>query len=186
MGDTPQAGFDTTQDDGRARTAVSADQIGVDDDGPVRTAVVDAAGREVVGAAPFFKGRVIGHHGIHASAADAPEEGGRAQSLDVRRSGRVGLGDNPHPIAGILQNAADDGHAHVGAVDIAVARHQDDIQSGPPACESFFLCGRQKQGHRRSTVFGGLDAPALVSGSRGRPAAGHVRGLDKVRPRATA
>ncbi len=160
VGNTPQAGLNPAQNDGNARTSVAADQIGVDDDGPVRTAVVDAARREIVGTALFLQGRVVGHHGIHTSPGDAPEKGGVTQSQDILRCVRIGLGDDPHPVAGILQNATDDGHADVGAVDVAIARHQDDIQSGPPAVVDVFLRGWQKRDHRRSAGF--MVAAAVV------------------------
>jgi len=164
VGDPPQAGFNASQNDRLCRLEARADQVGVRDDGAVRAPVVPAAGGEIVGPAGFSQGGVVGNHGIDAPAGNAPEELRLAQPLDVDAGADVGLGENAHAAAGLLQQASDGGRPDEGAVDVSVSRDEDDIEAVPSPGEHLLARRGQESG---------IPAPAARGGRRAAAAAGH-------------
>ncbi len=128
-----QGGFDPAQDDRAGVLEMTANEIRIGNDCPVGTAVVLTAGSVVVRAAFFLEGGVIGHHRVDAAAGHPPEQARLAQAGDVCRGGDIGLGDDPHPVAGALKHPSDHGRADEGAVDIAVTADQDHIERVPAA-----------------------------------------------------
>ena len=126
---------------------VPSDQVGIGDDRPVRPTGVLAARGEIIGFPAFFQGSEVGYHGIDATSGDPPEEIRFAEPSDVPVRPGLGLGDHPDPVAGLQQHPADHGHPHVGAVDVAVAGDEDDIQATPSAGANLFGGGGQKHFH---------------------------------------
>ena len=80
MGNPAQAGLQPTQDDGDISAAVAPNQVGIGDDSPVRSAVVDPPGGVVVFLALLPQRGVVGHQGVHAAACDPPEKPRPAQA----------------------------------------------------------------------------------------------------------
>jgi hypothetical protein len=146
MGDAPQAGLDSAEDDGSGRLEMPPDQVGIGDHGPVGTTVVDAPGGEIIAAPPLSGGRVIGDHGIHAPAGHPPEQLRLPQPGDVAAVAYVRLGDDAHAIPRLHEHPADDRHPDMRGIDIAVARDQDYVQSFPSKSGDFFGCGGDKHG----------------------------------------
>ena len=152
MGHAAQAGLDPAQDDGTGGPAwvesfgKAADQVGVDDGGPVGTAVVLAAGGVIVAAARFLQGGVVGDHRVHAAGGHAPEQARLAQAGDIRVGFRVRLGDHADPVAGLDQHLPDHRRADKGAVDVGIAGHQDDVQAIPAQAFYFFDGRGEKHG----------------------------------------
>ncbi len=135
MGNPPQAGFDPAQHDwpGGAGGVFreTPDQVAVNDRCPVGTAGILAAGGVIVAFTWFFQGGGIGHHRVDASGCHPPEETRLAQAANIIHAGEFRLGDHADAITGLHEHFADDGRTDKGAVDIAVARHQDNIQLIP-------------------------------------------------------
>ena len=146
MWDAAQGGFDSAENNGRGKIGagerfhISPNETGVNDGGAVGAAVVFSAGGVIVSAAFLFKCGVIGDHRIHASGGDAPKELGRAEPADVGEGVGARLGDDPNAIPRIREDFADDGCPHEGAVYIAVAADDDDVE-GVPAEGAHFLRG---------------------------------------------
>ena len=80
-----QRGFDAAQHNGFGILEIAADQVGVNHAGTVRTSVIDAAGRIVITFARFFGRGIIGHHGIHRSGGDTPEQFRFPKTCDIHR-----------------------------------------------------------------------------------------------------
>jgi hypothetical protein len=91
MGDTAQAAFDATQDDGHILEGLAA-ALAVDDGRAVGPLAADIARGVGVVAADLAIGRIAVDHGIHVAGRHAPEQVGFAQRPERRRhsSSRAG------------------------------------------------------------------------------------------------
>ena len=95
VGEPPETGLDASEHD-RLPLDVFLDQIGVSDTCPVRTAVVDPSGCEVVVLAELPGGGVVGDHGVDASRGNPPEQVRFAETRDVVSRFHIGLGYDAH------------------------------------------------------------------------------------------
>ena len=77
--------------------------------------------------AEFIEARVIGHQGIHGPGRDAPEQGRLTETLDVPAVRSCRLGNDCRFKTVLGQILADDGGADLGAVEVGVPGHQNDI-----------------------------------------------------------
>lgn len=137
MSDAAQAGFDAAKNDRAGSLARAGEigettyEVGVDDGGAVGAAIVDPARGVIVGTAFLLKGGVVGHHGIDCAGGDSPEEDWLAQAADIGGFIDVWLGDDTDAVACLEEQLADEGGADEGAVDIAVAGDEDDVERVP-------------------------------------------------------
>jgi hypothetical protein len=148
VGNPPQAGLDAAQDDRRRVLEEPPDQVRVHDHRPVRATVVSPPRREVVRLLFSLHRRVVGHHGVNAAAGHAPEQLWLSQPPDVGVGMNIRLGDDAHAIARLQEHLADDRYTDEGAVDVAIARHEDDVEPVPAEGIEFLSRSWKKHGGR--------------------------------------
>ena len=140
VGEPPETGLDASEHD-RLPLDVFLDQIGVSDTGPVRTAVVDPSGCEVVVLAELPGGGVVGDHGVDASRGYAPEQFGFSQTGDVVAGFHVRLGYDAHLETVLDQPVSDHSRSVVRRIDVRIPGDQDDVQGIPSPLLHLFRGG---------------------------------------------
>src|SRR3989304_6122979 len=118
VGHAAQARLDAAEYDRTRIFKVPPDEVRVDDRGPVRTAVVYAARRVVVGLSPAAGCGAVGDHRVYAAACNAPEWLGPAEGADVGPGIHVRLADDADPVPGLQEHLADYSRADKGRVDV--------------------------------------------------------------------
>ena len=124
------------------RFSVTSNQPGINNRCAVWSAIILATWRVVIVAAFLFERCVIGDHRIDAASRHAPEKFGFAEPADVHERIGAGLGDDPDAVSRIREDFANHRGPHEGAVYIAVAADDDDIERIPAKGIHFFACGR--------------------------------------------
>ena len=126
VGEAAEGGLQTADDDGDVPINFS-DLIGVDDGGPVGAIPRPVAGGVGIVVAALPGGGVMGHHGVDVAAVDEDPVSGLAEDGEGLVLLPVGLGQDAHPVALILQHTADDGRAKGGVVHVGVAGDQQEV-----------------------------------------------------------
>ena len=140
MGNPTQTGLNPAQDDRTGILEFTADQVGINQHGPVRPAVVDAARSIVVSLAPASGSGAVGNHGVDTAAADPPEQFRLSQAADIITPD-IRLGNDPDLEPGINKNTPDDRHPDKGGINIRIPGHQDNIEMLPAQTSEFFSGG---------------------------------------------
>ena len=102
----------------------------------------------VVLAAALPRGRVVGHHRVHATGGDAPVESRLPKCFEGVEVVHVGLRKYCYAKTVLRQDLSDDGRAGVGGVDIGVARDENDVCL-VPAKPAHLVSGGGKKHVRR-------------------------------------
>ena len=131
MCQTPQAGFDTAEDDRLFRPG--ADQVGIDDRRIIRTFSHLAARCVGILCAALFRNRIMVYHRVHISGAHKPSETRFAQNLNGFLILPVRLGDDAYFIAVRFKHTTDDRVAERRVIDIRIPAHVDKIAALPAA-----------------------------------------------------
>ncbi len=159
----------------------AADDVGVDDGGPVGALAHHPAGGVKVGGAALFGHGVVVDHRVHVPRRDDKAQAGPAELGEGGILLHIRLGENRHLVAGALQHPGDDGAAETGVVDIAVAADVDKVGLGPAPLLHLGAADGQKIVHgcpfRRAVPHSrrraeGCPLPAVLSffsSARGRP-----------------
>jgi hypothetical protein len=149
VGDAAERRLDAADDDRDVAVGL-AGALGVDDDravGPL--AGQPAGGIGVIRPHPSIGGVPV-DHGVHVAGGDPEEQVGPPERLEGLGAGPVGLADDPDPEALGLQDAADDGHAEAGVVDVGVpVTTMMSQESQPSASISSADMGRKGAGVSR-------------------------------------
>lgn len=132
VGEAAQAGLDAADDEGDVLPQLT-DAAGVDEGGPLGAQAGAAAGGVIVIIAVFLGGGVFVEHRVEVAGGHQHAQAGLAQPLEVDGGAPVGLGDDAHPPATLLQEAADDGRAEAGMVYIGVAADEEEVEAVPAA-----------------------------------------------------
>ena len=132
VGKAPQGGFQPAQDHRQVGVSLLG-QPGVDGGAAVGPGPGLAAGGIFVLGPGDLGHRIVADHAVHVAAADEKAVLGLAEPLEVLAVGVAGLGQHPHPVALGFQQAADDGGAKAGVVNIGVAAHHHKVQLIPAA-----------------------------------------------------
>ena len=157
VGDAPQAGLDAADDDGHVLEGLAA-ALGVDQHRPVGAAIALGIGGVGVVVAQPPLGRVAVDHGIEVARGDPEEEIGTAQGPERIGALPVGLADDAHPVALVLEHPAHHRHAEAGVVDVGVAGDHDHVAGFPAQGVHLGPCRRQ--------LGGDAEAGGPVAGSR--------------------
>ena len=136
MCQTPQAGFDTAENDRLFRPG--ADQIRIDDRRIIRTFSHLAARCVGILCAALFRNRIMVYHRVHISGAHKPSETRFAQNLNGFRILPVRLGDDPDLVSVGFQHTADDRGTEGRMVHIGVSTNIDEITLVPASF--FHIC----------------------------------------------
>src|SRR3569832_2028993 len=139
LGDAAEGGFDATYDDGDVLEGF-ARTLRVDDDGAVGAFAALASWRVGIVTSDTAIRRVAIDHGVHVAGGDAEEEVRSAERGECVGAVPVRLGDDANAETLGFEDAADDGHAEAGVVDISVAGDDDDV-TAVPAEEVHFRTG---------------------------------------------
>ena len=138
-----QAGLDAANENGHILVGLP-NQIAVYYGGVIRSLAHNAAGGEGIGFAAVLGDGIVIDHGVHITAADQKAQTGSAVNIDAFWVAPVGLGDNAHSIAGILQYPADDGVTKGRMIHIGVTDDIYKITLGPaPGDHIFFANGKK-------------------------------------------
>ena len=103
MCNSPEAGLNSAENNGAGLFEMGADQVGINQHCPIRTAAVYSAGGVVILAAFSSRSCAICDHGINGTAADSPEDPGFAQAGNVYIATNIRLGNNAYPVTGSKQ-----------------------------------------------------------------------------------
>ena len=130
MGEPAQGCFQTAQNDRQIRIGLLC-QPGINGRAPVGACAGFAAGRIFVLGTRNFRDRIMAHHAVNIAAADEKAVFRLAEPLEILAVGITGLRQHADFIALGLEQAADDGGAKAGMVDVSVAAHDHKIQLIP-------------------------------------------------------
>ena len=111
-----------------------ANAVAVHDHGAVGALAHHASGGVIVKAALLAGGGVMRHHAVDVAGRDEKAETGLSEFPEGVAAFVIGLGENGHAEAGVLQHAGDDGHAKGGVVHVGVTRDVYKVGSIPAAC----------------------------------------------------
>ena len=136
VAETPQTGFNAADENGYILVG-AADQVAVNHGGVVRALAHDAAGGKGVGFPAVLGDGIVVYHGVHVAAGHQKAQPGTAKHVDGLGVFPVRLGDNPHAVAVVLQNPADDGVAEGRVIHIGIADDVDEITLLPAARAHF-------------------------------------------------
>ena len=152
VGKPAQRSLQTAQDHRQVGVGLLG-QPGVNGGAAVRPRAADAAGRVfVLGTRNFCHG-VVAHHAVHVAAADEKAVLRPAEPLEVLAVGITGLGQHADLIALGLQQAADDGGAKAGVVNVGIAAHHHKVQLIPPPGFHVRPADGKKFGIDRGSIF---------------------------------
>ena len=152
VGKPAQRSLQTAQDHRQVGVGLLG-QPGVNGGAAVRPRAADAAGRVfVLGTRNFCHG-VVAHHAVHVAAADEKAVLRPAEPLEVLAVGIAGLGQHADLIALGLQQAADDGGAKAGVVNVGIAAHHHKVQLIPPPGFHVRPADGKKFGIDRGSIF---------------------------------
>ena len=111
----------------------AADEIAIDRHRSIRAMSGLAAGGVGVCMAAMLGHGVMIDHRVHVAGAHQKAQARLAENRDARRVVPIRLADDAHAIAMCFENAADDGHAKAGMVDVGVAADIDKVAAVPSA-----------------------------------------------------
>mgnify|MGYP000972874955 CR=1 FL=1 len=152
VGKPAQRSLQTAQDHRQVGVGLLG-QPGVNGGAAVRPRAADAAGRVfVLGTRNFCHG-VVAHHAVHVAAADEKAVLRPAEPLEVLAVGIAGLGQHADLIALGLQQAADDGGAKAGVVNVGIAAHHHKVQLIPAPGFHIRPADGKKFGVDRGSIF---------------------------------
>ena len=143
VGEAAQRRLQPAQDDRQVGVGLLG-QPGVDGGAAVGAGAGFAPGGVFVLGPGDLGHRVVADHAVHIAAPDEEAVLRPAEPLEVLAVGVAGLGQHPHLIALGFQQAADDGGAEAGVVDVGVAAHHHKVQLVPPAGFHIGAADRQK------------------------------------------
>ena len=126
VGEAAQAGLQAADDDGDVPKDLPR-PVGVHHSGVVGPQPRTPTGGVGVVVAALLGGGVVGHHGVQVAGGDHHRQPGPSQGGEGRRTAPVGLGQDGHPIALVLQKTADDGGTEGGVVHISVPGDDEDV-----------------------------------------------------------
>jgi hypothetical protein len=149
--DAAQRRLDAADDDGHVLERLAC-PLCVHHDAAVRPLAADATRRvRIVGTDALVRGVSV-HHRVHVARGDSEEEIGPAQLLERLGAVPVWLRDDADAEALRLEQAAHDGHAETGVIDVGIAGDDDDV-AGIPA-ELFHFGARHGQERRDAEARG--------------------------------
>ena len=124
--DAAQRGLDTADDDGHVFIGL-ARALRIHDDRAVRPLAPLPTRRVRVIAAHAAVGGIAVDHRVHVAGGDAEEQPRPAQRAESLGTLPVRLRDHADAQALGLEQAADDGHAEAGVIDVGVTTDDDDV-----------------------------------------------------------
>jgi hypothetical protein len=84
-------------------------------------------------------------HGVHIAAADQKTQTGSSKHINRLGVFPVGLGDDTHGIAGVLQNTADDGMTEGRVIHIGIADYIYKVAAFPATVNHILFANGQKR-----------------------------------------
>ena len=126
VGEAAQAGLQAADDDGDVPKDLPH-PVGVHHGGVVGAQPRPPSGGVGVVVAALFGGGVVGHHGVQVAGGNHHRQAGLPQGGEGRRGAPVGLGQDGHPIALVLQKTADDGGTEGGVVHVCVPGDDENV-----------------------------------------------------------
>ena len=145
MRDTPQTGFDATDDNGHIGIGFTR-ALAVDNHravGPFRRFGIGCVG---VIAAQAAIGRVTVDHRIHVAGGNAEKQFGPAQRAEGIHRMPVRLGNDANTETLRLQQPADDCHAETGVINVSIAGDEDNVAFVPTKLVHLGARHRQERG----------------------------------------
>ena len=136
MGETAERSFQSADHHGNIGIQ-PLENFRIDNYGAVGTASGLFSRRIGVVAAAFPCGGIVGHHGIQIAGIAHESQTGTAEALKVPVGFPVGLGQNRHPIPGVLQHPGNNGGAEGVVIHIGISGHQDEIHLIPSPLTDF-------------------------------------------------
>ncbi|OPZ96672.1 MAG: hypothetical protein BWY71_01863 [Planctomycetes bacterium ADurb.Bin412] len=132
MGQAAKTGFHPADDDRHSRVCL-ADQVAVDNCGPIRTQPGLTPGRIHILPALVFIGRIMAYHAIQVAPGYREKQTRLSQAGYVLQIAPVGLGDYTHPIAFGLHKPAQQGGSPGRVINIGITADYDYVQFIPAA-----------------------------------------------------
>ena len=127
-----ERGFQTAEDDGHVAVCL-ADAVGIDDDRAVGAFAHHAARGVIVEGTVLFGGGIMRDHAVDIPRGHKEAEARLAVLAECVAGAEVGLGEDCHAVACVLQHARNDGNAEGRVVDVSVARDVNEVGAIPTA-----------------------------------------------------